>query len=86
MAKKHQPATPGPHTRPLSEQQHRLVVEGRRLGDTTEKCTVVLMWDQDRQQWVFYLHAVASMAACFSAETVEEVARHVLDRVARKAS
>jgi hypothetical protein len=59
-----------------------MVIEGRRLGDSTGRCTVVLMWDPDDRSWVFYLHGSAGMAARFSQADTEAVARHVLDRKA----
>lgn len=76
------PDPPGPHRLPLSEQQHRLVIEGRRLGDSSDPATVIVLWDQTTQRWVFYLHGSTLMAACFTDTDVRRAAEHVLGRTA----
>lgn len=73
---------PGPHHLPASQQQHRLVVVGRRLGAETDECTVVLIWDPEHQWWVFYPHGNPQVAACFTDSTVRAAAEHVLGRSA----
>lgn len=69
----------GPHNLPLAQQRHRHVIVGRRLGDSSDLATVVLAWDAHRRAWVFYLHANARMAACFTDSDVRAAAQHVLD-------
>jgi hypothetical protein len=68
----------GPHQLPLSEQQRRHVVRGRRLGESTEVCTVVVLWDPARQHWVFYVHSSPRFAASVSSADAQAAARHIL--------
>ncbi|MGH3813855.1 MAG: hypothetical protein ACRDUV_15620 [Pseudonocardiaceae bacterium] len=71
---------PGPHHLPVSQQQHRHVIIGRRLGDCSDECMMIILWDPPGGSWVFYTHGSPHTAARFTDADVRATAEHILRR------